>query len=203
MKKQLPLLLFSIIMLLTLSGCSEKEYMNILYFTDNLNSQNEKTEIQMSDYYVKDNIYSLPVMNENEAVILRAVTDGNGDIGEIRVTLSKVDEKGAKKQISQELTDLYKDTVKRVLKAYTYYDEETTGMIISSMKLDKEAPYTSTGEITSRMDNYFFIVFSTDIAVSFTVKNVHISPVEKTEKPESRPAFGNTTNIRTETVPLR
>ena len=203
MKKQTLLLTFVVIIFTTFAACSKKEYMNVLYFTDNLNSQTEGYDVKMSDYYVKDNIYTLPVKSENETVIMRLVTDENGDIGEIRVTLAKTDEKGKRQQISQQHRQLYNDTVRRMLRAFTYCDEETAGMISESMKLSESAPFTSTGEITSRMDNYYFIVFSTDFSVSFTVKNIHISPVEKTEKPESRPAFGNTTNIRTETVPLR
>lgn len=202
MKKQTLLLTLVALIFVSFAGCSKKEYMNVLYFTDNLNSQNEDLDVKMSDYYIKDNIYTLPVKSENETVIMRLITDENSDIGEIRVTLAKTDEKGKTRQINKNHRELYIGTVKKALKAFTYCDDETAAKIAESMKLTGLAPYTSTGEITGRKDNYYFIVFSTDFSVSFTVKNIHISPVEKTEKPESRPAFGNTTNIRTETVPL-
>lgn len=202
MKKSLCFML-AFMVLVFLSGCSKAEYMDMLYFTDNLNCDKIGSKVQMSDYFVKDNIYTLPIKKDGNTVIIRAVTDVNGDIGEIRVTMAKTDEKGQTVNTDGSQRALFCDTVKRVLAAYAYTDAEVSDNIVQAMKLDSPAPYTSVGEITGRRDNYYFVLFSTDIAVSFTVKNIHISPVEKTQKPESRPAFGNTTNIRTETVPLR
>ena len=99
LKKPISVMLVLAVMCVVLTGCSKKEYMNIAYFTDNLNSNKQEAKVQMSDYYIKDNIYTLPVARENKTVIMRAVTDENGDIGEIRVTVAKTDEKGKKTKI--------------------------------------------------------------------------------------------------------
>lgn len=185
-----------------ITGCTKNEFIEITRFTDNMNSQKTGQKIELSSYIIQNNIYSLPFNENGESVLLRLVTDENGYIEEIRLTLSKVDENGGSSPVNEKRKALFLSTLKRASLAYTYFDETENESIINSMKLDNTSTYAPSGELTLEKGNFYFVYFSTDLACQFTIYNIHLHPIEKTEKPESKPAFGNTTNIRTETVPL-
>lgn len=203
MKKTAVLLILVSLMTGIISGCSKNEFMNILRFTDNLNLQKTGDEISLADYIIQDKIYSVPFCEGEERVLLRLVTLEGGDIEEVRMTVAKVDEKGKATPVTEQRKNLFTSSVKRVIMAYTYFSEAETQEVIDGMKLNEINSFSQTGELTFSKGNFHFIYYSTGLASQFMIFNIHLHPIEKTEKPVSRPAFGATTNIRTETVPLK
>lgn len=203
MKKTAVLLICISLMTGIVSGCSKNEFMDVSRFTDNLNAQKTGTEISLSAYIIQDGIYSLPFYDGEESVLLRLVTQDIGNIEEVRVTVGKVDENGNSAPVTEQRKSLFISSIKRAITAYTYFSREETDLIIESMKLNETNSYTQTGELTVSKGNFHFVYYSTSLASQFMIYNIHLHPIEKTEKPVSRPAYGNTTNIRTETVPLK
>ncbi len=203
MKKTAVLLICISLMTGIISGCSKNEFMDISRFTDNLNSQKTGTEISLSSYIIQNGVYSLPIYDGEESTLIRLVTQDGGNIEEIRLTIGKIDEEGNVSDVTDKRRNLFVSSIKRAIKAYTYFSEEETDQIIEAMKLNETNSYTQTGELTLSKGNFHFVYYSTDLAIQFMIYNIHLHPIEKTEKPVSRPVYGNTTNIRTETVPLK
>lgn len=203
MKKTAVLLICISLMTGIISGCSKNEFMDISRFTDNLNSQKTGTEISLSSYIIQNGVYSLPIYDGEESTLIRLVTQDGGNIEEIRLTIGKIDEEGNVSDVTDKRRNLFVSSIKRAIKAYTYFSEEETDQIIEAMKLNETNSYTQTGELTLSKGNFHFVYYSTDLAIQFMIYNIHLLPIEKTEKPVSRPVYGNTTNIRTETVPLK
>lgn len=202
MKKTAILILCLSLITGIITGCSKDEFMEITRFTDNLNAQKTGDEIELSSYIIQNETYSLPFFDGKESVLLRLVQGEEGYIEEIRITAAKVDEQGNNSPVTDKGKNLFTSSIKRTVMAYTYFTEEETDKIISDMKLNALSSYNTTGELTLGKGNFYFVYYSADLASMFMIYNIHLHPIEKTEKPESKPAFGNTTNIRTQTVPL-
>lgn len=203
MKKIAALFLCFSIMSAAMTGCSKDEFMDISRFTDNYNSLCGYDAINLQSYIIEGEIYSLPISDGGQAVLLSAVTDDTGYIEEIRITLSKTDEKGKSSEVSQKQGELFLNVIKNALESYTYSDSTEAQKLINEMKLNKLSTYSLTGELTAQKGYFYYVFYSTELVSMFRIFNIHLHPIETTEKPESRPAFGNTTNIRSETVPLK
>lgn len=203
MKRISALLLCLSIIVGSISACSREEFINVLRFTDNLNKYSADGKIELNSYIVENNIWSLPFFDGAESVLLRLVTDENGYIEHMRITVSKVNEKGESSPVNEARKKLFLSTLKKSVMAYTWFSEEETEKLIEKMSLNNLSSYGKEGELNLNIGNFRFVYYSVGLCSVFTVYNIHLHPTEKTEKPESKPAFGNTTNIRTETVPLR
>ncbi len=186
-----------------LSGCSKDEFVNVLRFTDNLNGITEKDYIEMTGYTIQNGTYYLPLNENGETVLMALETEEQGYIDEIRLTVQKVNEKGEKDSVTELRKNLFVSSVVKAVMAYTYFSSEKAESIVKEMKLTEISSYMSAGEVTHSEGNFHFVYYSMDLCSMFMIYNIHLHPIEKTEKPISRPAFGHTTNIRTETVPLR
>ncbi len=203
MKKISALLLCLSIIVGTISACSKEEFINVLRFTDNLNKYSSAEKIELTSYIAENNIWSLPFYEGGESVLLRLVTDDNGYIEHMRITVAKVDEKGESSPVNEVRKNLFLSTVKKSVMAYTWFSEHEAEEVIEKMSLGDISAYGKEGELNLNIGNFRFVYYSMELCSVFAVYNIHLHPTEKTEKPESKPAFGNTTNIRTETVPLR
>ncbi len=203
MKKISVFLMCLSIIVGSITACSKEEFINVLSFTDNFNKYSVEQEIELTGYIIENNIWSMPFTDGTEAVLLRLVTDENGYIEHLRITLSKVDEEGKRSTVNEKRKNLFLSTVKKSVMAYTWFSEKEADDIIEKMNLDNLSSYKKEGELNTDIGSFRFVYYSVGLCSVFSVYNIHLHPTEKTEKPESKPAFGNTTNIRTETVPLR
>ena len=71
------------------------------------------------------------------------------------------------------------------------------------MQLYEKKSYEYKGELTKTKDNFHFMYHSASLGSEFIIYNTYLKCVPETEKPESRPMYGDTTKIRTETVPTK
>ncbi len=187
-----------------LTGCSKDEFMGISRFTDNMNSISADGEgISLSSYLIYNGTYYLPFDEDRESVVMALKEGESGHIDEIRVTISKADENGNEKPVTEKGKALFLEAFIKAVRAYSYFTPEEAEEIIKDMKMNYLSAFESEGEVTLKKENYYFVYYSVDIASTLMIFNTHLHSIEKTEKPESKPFFGNTTNIRTETVPLR
>ncbi|MBQ8503285.1 MAG: hypothetical protein IJ491_03295 [Clostridia bacterium] len=203
MKKLSVLILCLSLVTGVITGCSRDEFVSVLRFTDNLNSQKNSEKISLDSYFVQNEIYSAVFADGEEKILLRLITDEKGYIEEIRLTAQKVDENGQNDPVTEKRKNLFTSSIARTVSAYTYLSQEEAEEIIGNMRLNDLSSYKAAGELTLTKGNFCFVYYSTDLVSMFMIYNIHLHPIEKTEKPESKPAYGNTTNIRTETVPLK
>lgn len=197
MKKLLCILLCTV-MILCFCACSKSTFMDISAFTDYYNRAAKEKAVELSDYLYRDGAYSLVLSEDSEHVLLTLETDSQGIIEEIRLTVAKVDGDGKEKQINEKGRALFSGTLLRVMQAFTFYGEAECEGIIKEMTLDRLTSFNSTGELTLTRDEWHFVYFSTQISSTFMIYNIHLQPVSKTLKPESKPAFGNTAYTRAE-----
>lgn len=203
MKKISVLIMCLSIIVGSISACSKEEFINVLRFTDNFNKYSADEKIELTSYITENNIWSLPFSSVEEEVLLSLVTDDKGYIDQVRITVPKVDEEGKKSPVNETRKKLFLSILKNSLMAYTWFSDTQAEELIEKMSLNNISSYSKEGELNYNSGNFRFVYYSIGLCSVFTVYNIHLHPTEKTEKPESRPAFGNTTNIRTETVPLR
>ncbi len=203
MKRISALIMCLSIIVGSISACSKEEFINVLRFTDNFNKYFSDKKIELTTYIVENNIWSLPFYDGTESVLLRLVTDDNGYVEHMRITVAKVDEKGGSSPVNEVRKNLFLSTLKKSVMAYTWFSEDEVEEVIEKMNLGDISSYGKEGELNLNIGNFRFVYYSVEPCSVFSVYNIHLHPTEKTEKPESKPAFGNTTNIRTETVPLR
>ncbi len=203
MKRISALIMCLSIIVGSISACSKEEFINVLRFTDNFNKCSVDENIELTSYITENNIWVLPFSFGDEEVLLSLVTDDKGYIEQVRITVPKVDEKGKGSPVNEVRKNLFLSTIKKSVMAYTWFSEAEAEEIIEKMSLNSISSYKKEGELNFNKGNFRFVYYSVSLCSVFSVYNIHLHPTEKTEKPESKPAFGNTTNIRTETVPLR
>ena len=177
---------------LLLGGCSKSSFMDISAFTDYYNRISEQGRISLEDYSFKNGRYSL-VMTEGTTTMLMSIEAlETGKIDEIRLLIPKVNECGEAVAVTRADAELFSSKLKRILEAYTDFTYSECEEIISSMGLTNEKVYNSVGELTFTKRDWHTVYYSTELTSFFSVYNIHLHPTEKTEKPPSRPAFGNT-----------
>lgn len=203
MKKQITLFAVFTVLTSVLTGCTGDEFMGISAFTESFNSFFLTQDISLSSYMIQKELYSVQLSDGEESVLLTAVTQDSGYIEEVRITASKIDSKGLESPVNEKRKALFISAVEAAVKAFTYCDDEQIQSVIREMRLNEAAVYSATGEKTTERGYFHLVYYSTELVSMLRIFNIHLHPTETTDKPESRPAFGNTTNIRTETVPLK
>lgn len=196
--KKLFCVLFAAVFVFGFSACSKNTFMDISAFTDYYNRAAGERTVKLSDYLYRDGAYSLVFERDGEQVLLTLETDSDDKINEIRLMIPKVDNKGNEKQISGLGKELFTGTLSRVIQAFTLYGEAESENIINEMKLSELSTFNSIGELTLTKDEWHFVYYGTQISSSFMIYNIHLHPIAKTQKPESKPAFGNTAHTREE-----
>lgn len=198
MKKKLALITALLLLILSFGACSKDSFMDVYGFTHYYNRITTDDEIAMEDYLIRNSTYSLVLGDEREEVHLALVSGEKGKIEEIRLLAAKVDEEGNKTGISEEKREFFCSRLRELLIAYTLLPESECDAVIKDMKLDNLTSFTSEGELTKTLGDWHTVYYSNGLASVFMIYNIHLRPVEKTEKPLSKPDFGNTAYTRKE-----
>lgn len=186
-----------------LTACSSERFMDLSVFTRLFSYK----ELTVEDFYVEEdekgnNIFYTFFDSENSTVLLKLLCNSQNKIDEVRIYLPKTDENGNEKTVTTEDIILFTDVVSASLSTFTYYSKEQTENILKEMCLYDKKSYSDEGELTKEKDNFYFIYLSSYLGSEIMIYNTYLKEVEQTEKPESRPLYGETTNMREETVPL-
>ena len=162
-------------------------------------------ELSVEDFYrEKDNNIYYTFLNENDSsVMIKILCNDENIIEQVRVFLPKADSNAKKKEISTRDISLFVPVVSSCLTAYTSCNTDDGEKILREMFLYDKNTYHKKGELTKNQNSFHYSYLSSSLGCEFTVTDTYLMKIEETRKPESRPAFGDTTNIRTQTAPQK
>ncbi len=186
------------------TACSSERFMDLSIFV-RLYGQEEELEIE--DFFAEKDengnlIFYTFFEEDNSTVMLKLICNNENKIDEVRIYLPKTDENGYEKAVTTEDISLFTEVASASIKAYTYFGENEAESILKEMCLYDKKSYSDEGELTKTKGNFYFVYLSSYLGSEVMIYNTYLKKVEETEKPESRPLYGETTNMREETAPL-
>ncbi len=204
MKKTIARLLCLLITLVSASGCAREEFMDLYGFTERFAYE----KLSVEDFYFEeskddDSYYYTFFEKDNPKVMLKLLCTENNKISQVRIYLPKYDENAHKKNVSTEEILLFVNVADSSICALTGWSESQSHSIAEEMLLYEKSTYEKDGELTKTKGNFHFVYHSALLGSEFIIYNTYLVDVPQTEKPESRPLYGDTTKIRTETVPTK
>lgn len=204
MKNTLLRITVSVLLVTLLAGCAREEFMDLYGFTERFSY----SDITPENFYIEkddngNDIYYTFFEKENPRVMLKLICSEENKIDEVRIYLPKYDENADKKTISTEDIKMFVQLVINTTEAFTGYNKTEAEKTAEQMLLYEKSSYEKEGELTKRKDNFFFLYHSAHLGSEFIIYNTFLKKVPETEKPESKPLYGDTTKIRTETVPTK
>ena len=87
--------------------------------------------------------------------------------------------------------------------AFTSFSEQETLKLMHEFLLHETNTIKKQGEMNKTQSCFHFVYYSNSLASMFTVTNTWLCEIPKTEKPESKPYFGATTNVDGESIKLQ
>lgn len=201
--KKLFVIILSISATLLISACAREEFIDLSGFSKAFDYQSLSPE----SFYVEESGENLAYFTffhrEKSAVMLKLISEKNNKISEIRIYLPKYDENASKRKVASNDIYLFTEVSLSALKAFTGYSEEISEIILSELQLYKIEAYKNKGELTKAKENYYFVYHSSNLGCELVITDTYLKDIPETEKPESRPMFGDIPDLRTETVPLK
>ena len=193
------LLIFSI-----LTACSKNQFMDLSGFIYNFNRVSDE-EIEFEGVYsYSDNsgvVYEIFFDDDEPDVVMKLISE-NGRIKQIRIAIAKIDENGNPFTPSVETISNFLKITESSIRAYCGVEKEKAASILRRFGLYNKESFGKEGELTLNEGEFRFIYYSDSFVCDFMISNNFLHITEPTEKPQSKPAYGNTTNIRGETTPL-
>ena len=193
------LLIFSV-----LTACSKNQFIDLSGFVFGFNRVSEE-KIEFEDVYSYtdegDRVFEIFFDDDEPDVVMKLITE-NERIKQIRIAIAKVDINGNPIVPSVETVKDFLEITESATRAYCGFDKETTESILRSFSLYNKENFRKEGELTLDEGEFRFIYYSDSFVCDFMISNNFLHVTEPTEKPESKPAYGNTTNVRGETTPL-
>ena len=193
------LLIFSI-----LTACSKNQFMDLSGFIYNFNRVSDE-EIEFEGVYsYSDNsgvVYEIFFEDDEPDVVMKLISE-NSRIKQIRIAIAKIDENGNQFTPSVETISNFLKITEISIRAYCGVEKEKAESIIRSFGLYNKESFGKEGELTLNEGEFRFIYYSDSFVCDFMISNNFLHITEPTDKPQSKPAYGNTTNIRGETTPL-
>ena len=204
MKNTFIKVILSAMLLSLLIGCAREEFMDLYGFTDRFTY----SQISPEDFYsdkTEDGkaVYYTYFEKDNPKAMLKLICAESGKVDEIRIYLTKYDKNGKRTDILTEDILLFTRLIASSVSAFTGCSEASSEEIISQMMLYEKKSYEKEGELTKTKGSFHFIYHSAELGSEFIIYNTYLKTVPETEKPESKPLYGDTTKIRTETVPTK
>ncbi len=182
----------------TLNACTPQNYQDLSGIISRFENTRYLNGHGFSDFQKQadDSVYISYLDFEESTIMLKLTEDENTFISSIEIYLPKTDSSGNRKSITENQIAQFFSLAADITVAFLDINYHEAEDIISALRLKEKTPYTSTGEITLTKDNYRFVFFSTDIGCELVITDTFIKEIETTHKPESKPAFWETTRIR-------
>ena len=182
MKKLLSLTL-TIIMCFSFSACYKADEMNLLMFTDNLNSIEGRNEISLSDFFIVDGSFRL-IVEEASPLLITAEEDENRVLKKIRLTVSKADNKGNIIALTDSEASAFFKQATDILEAFTMYEKQECETLLKDLIPKNASDFSKTGELVTTKDNFHLVYYSNKICSQFFVTNTYYEKIESTTKPD-------------------
>ncbi len=176
------------LILLCLTACSDGELKIFTSFIDSYNKLADNS-LAVEDFFC---------LNDSESTLRAFITDDecrvilslnqaeNGKIESLKLTLPKTDSTLPRNKAR----DIFCRVLTHIMMAYCSYDENTANEVIDAFGLcDVETLYKQ-GELTLKRDNFYFIYYSNEVTSDLMIYNTYLHTVEATEKPVSKPYYG-------------
>ena len=187
-----------------LTACSQSRFMDLGGFIYSFNRVSDE-EIEFEDVYIyndeADTVYEI-FIGENESSVVLKLIEENGMIKQVRIAMAKVDQNGETKIPDAETISCFINTAESTIRAWCNFDKEKARALMNEFSLFEKTTYTKQGELFKTEDKFRFIYYSDYFVCDLMITDGYLVEVENTEKPVSKPLYGNTTNIRSETEPL-
>lgn len=196
MKKVIALLTVSIC-LFSLTACTPTGNSNIFLFTEKL-AYLSPEEISLTDFIKEENSYKTVLCREDNELLLTLEENSYGEIIKVRLSFSKLDEKGSYLTPTDIQADFFREKATLVIMAFTLYEKEKSLEITEKILPSEGDDLLRTGELTTDTDNFHIVYYSNRICCQFTVTNTFLEKTEITEKPVSRPLYEVTANVMNE-----
>ncbi len=194
MKKAIPIIII-IASFFTLTACSRSEFMDLGGFVYNFNKVSDE-EIELEDVYFYDEggVRTFETFIEDEVLI--KLTMREDKIETVKVAIIKIREKGAIQILSSETLTDFISAAKSSIIAFCGYSREEAENLLNEFGLYDKETYKKEGELTKTKGKNHFVYLSNSLVNEVIIYNTFLFDVPKTEKPESKPLFGKTTNLR-------
>ncbi len=180
------------------TACSTNQFKDLSGFVYSFNRAGD-VDIDLEDvnWYTEEKEVIYQTFFEDDTVILKLICE-NDRINELRVAFSKKDGNGRDTAASAETISEFTQVAKNSIIAFCGYDRAKAETIMNELKLNNKTEFEKTGELTETKDNFHFVYLSDSFVSKLIIYNTYLKEVPQTEKPVSKPAFGNTTNVRNE-----
>lgn len=170
--------------LIFLCSCSKAESLNLLHFTDNLNKIKKEESVKLEDYYIYKNTLRLLIENGDSPLLLTLEEDENGKIKKARLTISKTDNEGNIKILTEEECSAFFENACEIFSAYTFFDKEESRSTLEKLIPQSVASLTERNEFTSDKDSFHLVYYSNEICSQFIVSNIFLEKPSVTQKPD-------------------
>ena len=173
---------------LCLTACSDGELKN---FTSFIDSYNEVADYSLSveDFFFLDGSETTlrAFIDDDECQVMLSLNRAeNGKIESLKLTLPKADSTLPRNKARE----IFCRILTHIMMAYCSYDENTADEVINAFGLNEPETLYKQGELTLKRDNFYFIYYSNEVTSDVMIYNTYLHTVEATEKPVSRPYYG-------------
>ena len=193
------LLMFSIF-----TACSKNQFMDLSGFVFGFNRVSDE-DIEFEDIFSytdeSGEVFEIFFNDDEPSVVMKLITE-NDRIKQIRIAIAKVDINGNQIAPSTETVREFIVITESAIRSYCGFEKNKAESLLGNFGLFSAENYGKEGELTLNEGDFNFIYYSDSFVCDFMISNNFLHITEPTEKPESKPAYGNTTNVRGETTPL-
>lgn len=198
-KLSVLLLIFSLF-----AACSKNQFMDPGGFVYAFNRVSDE-EIEFEDVYIynegSDGVFEIFFDDDDPSVVMKLITE-NDRIKQIRIAIARIDGNGQPFIPSTETVREFIEITESAIRVYCGYDKAKAESVLKNFGLYNMENYSKDGELTFNDGDFSFVYYADSFVCDFMISNAFLHKTETTEKPQSKPAYGNTTNLRGETTPL-
>lgn len=167
------------LIILSFTACTAGEFRNIISFIDTYNELSD-IKLSLSDFIVSDKDYTALIENN---MSLNLKEDKDGRIYMCRLAINKSEN-------AADYCGTYTEVLLNVIRTYCSYDTSKALEIIKAFSFDNKETLMSTGELTLNSENFSFVYYSNEVTSEFRITNTYLKKTETTEKPVSKPYYG-------------
>ncbi len=187
------------LIIFTLVSCGKNELIDLSGFIHNYNIVSD-SDLSLTDFIIQkdtDIMYTAVLSESGHNILISLCQGSDNKIKYCKIALVKED--GRVPTIEE--TAAFYNVILDAMTAYCNFDIQTSHSLADNFHLSSTETLTNNGELTLDKDNFYFVYYSTDIISQFTIYNTYIQKIDPTEKPVSKPNFGEDFIIKDKETP--
>lgn len=185
--------------ILTFTSCGKNELMDLSGFIHNYNFISD-SDLSLTDFIIQkdaDIKYTAVLTDSGHNILISLCQGSDNKIKYCKIAFVKEDSKVPTIEETAEFCNVIIDA----MTAYCNFDIQTSQTLADNFHLSGTKTLTNNGELTLSKDNFYFVYYSTDMISQFTIYNTYIQKIEPTEKPVSKPYFGEDFVVKDKETP--